>query len=267
MGTVGESAAKLLEPSAGIEAVAFEQCLQAVERRPEVSRHGRPGCREVERGSVSITARVWQGRDGQRGLVQGSLQQGQRSRDVCFRVPAQQRLQLECAGVNRSQAEVASHADQGVPQLDSSTTRTHGGSGLGLAICQHLARLMGGTLELRSELGQGSVFTFHVDLDLQPDPPGPPVSCRTPGSGRVSDHVTKPIHAPSLIATVRQHVARAGHPSASPPPVHESSPSPKLLARRGPRRRARPLRWEPAHLPRPARRIPEPLWPLCQRAA
>ena len=68
-------------------------------------------------------------------------------------------------------------------QLDSSTTRTHGGSGLGLAICQHLAHLMGGTLELRSELGRGSVFTFHVDLDLQPEPPSPPCFVPDPRIG------------------------------------------------------------------------------------
>ncbi len=68
-------------------------------------------------------------------------------------------------------------------QLDGSTTRTHGGSGLGLAICQHLAHLMGGSIELHSQLGKGSTFTFHVELDLQPNPPAPPCLVPEPRVG------------------------------------------------------------------------------------
>ncbi|WP_312166693.1 ATP-binding protein [Phenylobacterium sp.] len=49
-------------------------------------------------------------------------------------------------------------------QEDASTTRRYGGTGLGLAICRELAGLMGGTIEARSEAGQGT--TFHVTLPL-----------------------------------------------------------------------------------------------------
>lgn len=47
-------------------------------------------------------------------------------------------------------------------QLDMSTARQHGGVGLGLPISKELAELHGGTLEVQSQKGTGSVFSLKL---------------------------------------------------------------------------------------------------------
>ena len=49
-------------------------------------------------------------------------------------------------------------------QVDSSSTRKYGGSGLGLAIVRQLCNTMNGTVQVRSEVGQGSTFTVTLPM-------------------------------------------------------------------------------------------------------
>ncbi|MEN9573439.1 MAG: hypothetical protein RL514_1294 [Verrucomicrobiota bacterium] len=88
---------------------------------------------------------------------------------------------------------------QAFQQADSSTARKYGGTGLGLVITRKFCELMGGSVNVTSELGKGSVFTIELPAEVKKLEPKPATSA-TNGSS------TQPAARTVLVLSPDQNV-------------------------------------------------------------
>ena len=72
-------------------------------------------------------------------------------------------------------ADKLEHVFEEFSQADNSTTRDYGGTGLGLPISRRFCQMLGGDLTVRSNAGEGSVFTMQIPVRLPGTDTGTPV--------------------------------------------------------------------------------------------
>ena len=93
------------------------------------------------------------------------------------------------SGIGIPEDKLAAIFDEFV-QVDSSATRNFGGTGLGLAITSQLVELMGGKLDVSSQIGKGSQFFFSLEFVVGNNPavPQPPQELRQKAALVIAHH-------------------------------------------------------------------------------
>ena len=74
-------------------------------------------------------------------------------------------IKIKDTGIGLSQDQIDNLFKQ-FTQADSSTTRKFGGTGLGLAICKQICKKMGGSISVKSTLGEGAEFLIQLSMPI-----------------------------------------------------------------------------------------------------
>jgi len=83
-------------------------------------------------------------------------------------------LEVEDSGIGISEDDLDKIFDR-FHQVDSSESRRAGGTGLGLPITRHLVELHGGSIQVRTQVGEGSTFTVRLPVQVQEEEMEPEV--------------------------------------------------------------------------------------------
>lgn len=139
---------KMFAPAARSKKVEFR--LDIPEFRSKV--HGDPGrIRQILNNLLSNAIKFSE--NGQVALSAKTLMQDAHKIQV--------RFDVRDSGIGMSK-ETSEKLFEPFMQAEVSTTRKYGGTGLGLSIAKRLTDLMGGSISVQSELGQGSTFSLTL---------------------------------------------------------------------------------------------------------
>jgi len=118
------------------------------------------------------------------------------------------------AGIARDKFDVIFQAFR---QADGSTHRQYGGTGLGLSISLELATLLGGAIDVESELGTGSSFTLTIPVRLDARRTRTPIATLPRPRGTATERAPAALAVPAASAVTTPRAA----PGAAPDDRHE----------------------------------------------
>lgn len=99
---------------------------------------------------------------------------------------------------------------QAFTQADASTSRKYGGTGLGLVLSRNFCTLLGGDIEVRSELGKGSIFVVRLPRRIQsPGAGAEPAPAPLTKNGR--GHVLVIDDDPNVRELMNRHLTKEGY--------------------------------------------------------